>query len=139
VPSDCRDQAGAHEEVAAGVLVDEQVEVALAVAGLRVYEPMERVRERPLRLGQKPELVQRFLFDVPRARTGDPGSRFSTDPNRNSSGVIDANAPQPAGQKPKTPPDETIERDHPNKPKIDEVPDKPGDKVEQKDDLDDPD
>jgi hypothetical protein len=89
--------------------------------------------------GQKPELVQRFLFDVPRARTGDPGSRFSTDPNRNSSGVIDANAPQPAGQKPKTPPDETIERDHPNKPKIDEVPDKPGDKVEQKDDLDDPD
>jgi hypothetical protein len=52
VAADRRDQACAKEEVAARVLVDEQVEVALAVAGLRVHESVERVRERPLRLGE---------------------------------------------------------------------------------------
>jgi hypothetical protein len=85
--------------------------------------------------GQRPDLVQRFQFDVPRAKTGDPASRYTDDPSRRASGVIDSNPPKPL-DKQNPPKDDTIDKEHPNKPNMDEVPDKPGDSSTQKDDLD---
>ena len=57
VPADRGDDRAAQDEVAAGVLVDEQVQVTLAVARLGVHEAVVRVRKRPGRLGQEHELV----------------------------------------------------------------------------------
>src|SRR4029453_459724 len=47
------------EEVAPRLLVDEQVEVALAVASLRVHDPVVGVGQRPLDLGEQLELAHR--------------------------------------------------------------------------------
>ena len=49
----------ADEEVAPRLLVDEQVEVTLAITSLRVDDPVVRVRQRPLDLRQELELRHR--------------------------------------------------------------------------------
>jgi hypothetical protein len=56
VAADRRDDPRAQEELSARVLVDEQVEVALPVAGLDVGQPVERVGERAADLRQQLEL-----------------------------------------------------------------------------------
>jgi hypothetical protein len=55
-PDPCNDPA-AEDEVATRLLIDEQVEVALPVARLGIDETMESVRQGPLDLGEKLELV----------------------------------------------------------------------------------
>ena len=57
VAADGGDHAAPEHERPPRVLVDEQVEVALAVARLRVHEPVVGVGQRPLDLGQEHELV----------------------------------------------------------------------------------
>ena len=59
VAPDRGDHPGAQLEVGARLLAHQQVEVALPVAGLRVGQPVEGVRKRPLDLGEQLELGDR--------------------------------------------------------------------------------
>jgi hypothetical protein len=59
VRTDGRDDPRAGQEVPARLVVDEQVEVALPVAGLGLDEPVEGVRERPGDLGEKLKFLDR--------------------------------------------------------------------------------
>jgi len=57
VGTDCGDHAGSQERVAARLLVHQQVEVALPVAGLGVGDAVERIGERAADLGEQGQLV----------------------------------------------------------------------------------
>ena len=59
VATDRRDELAADEEVAPRLLVDEEVEVALAIASLRLHDTVVGVGQRPPDLGQKLELAHR--------------------------------------------------------------------------------
>ncbi len=59
VAADGRDELAADEEVAPRFLVDEEIEVALAIAGLRVHDAVVGVGERPPDLGEELELGHR--------------------------------------------------------------------------------
>ena len=111
-------------EIVNGKRSVEDARAALAQAAMQVKN------------GQKPDLAQRLNFDVSRGGSGDPDTRDSTDAS--ASGVTPTR--DTTKEKSMKDRDDTIDRDHPNKPKIDEEPDGTGtgDKPESKDDLDKP-